>query len=465
MLANVQGENMTMGILHSIIALLEEAFKKLQVQISLKKIENLAIMVHKAMTIPTRLYHTMEHVFNLLDSSDDPLLTLAALFHDIICYQVDRGFPPEIYPLLSPYIQKKDSEIFIIEKIHPSDRLSTLTLEVFGFKAGQKLLPMAGLNEFLSALVMNKELEGILSEKDLIQITICIEATIPFRVRDERGKNFAEILEERLIPLNTRYKVFVNAREIEESIKRAVLFSNKDVENFSEQDPGKFLDSTWKLLPEMNTSLRSKELYSIRDYRQALRRMESFFGCLNPDTIFCRYKGTPTEREFQQMVMHAHKNVAIAREYLGIKLLTATILEALAEVTGGDAPLSLFMGDIRKEGEKTTRLEDFLPVVEESNFADRSAVIFNLLEFGRASELHFDMKNSPLSAFLYKTIGPVRIRPLCENAKEMVAGRMSPQEFLHSIDKPVISAIAKASASMVLTRREQLLHYCIKDRL
>ncbi len=451
-----------MGAIQRIIVMFQEAFEKLGVNVSLKKVEDLAIMVHKAMTAQARKYHTTEHVFQLADASD-PLQSLAALFHDIIYYQVDRGFSPGIYTIISPYIREREDEIFLIKEINQGDRLFMLTLDVFGFETGQKLSLFSGLNEFLSALVMNKELEGILSERDLMRLTVCIEASIPFRGENDKRQSYADILEERLRAVNEKYKFCMKSGGIEDVIKRAVIFSNKDVGNFCEEDPARFLDSTWKLLPEMNASLRSGELYSIRDYRQALQKMEDFLGSLNLDNIFHRYKGVPAEKDFQQMVTYAHTNVSIALEYLGVKLLVITILEALAEITGGDVPLSLFMGDLQKESEKVKSPGDFLPVVGESHFIDFSSPVFKLLDSGRASESSFDIKNSPLSAFLYKSIGPVKIKELLDSAKDMISGKLSARDFLHTIDQPVVSAIAKVGASMALTRRERLLRFSILE--
>ena len=308
---------------------------------------------------------------------------------------------------------------------------------------------------------MNKVLEGIVPEKELLQITICIEATIPFRGKNDRGESYADILKERLRNINKSYNFSMQSVEIEDAIKRAVIFANKDVENFAEKDVGKFLDNTWKLLPETNVALRSGELYSIRNYRQALQKMEGFFGFLNPDNIFTSYQGVPPEKGFQRMVDLAHTNIYVAREYLGIKLLAIAILEALAEMTGGDAPLALFMGDLRREGEDVKRLEDFLPVVEASESREHPSPIFTLLNSGRASESSFDMKSSPTSFFLYKNIGPAKIKRLLDDAKEMFDGKLSAREFLDKIDKPVVSAIAEASASMVVTRREELLQYTL----
>ncbi|MCP4343909.1 MAG: hypothetical protein GY795_00080 [Desulfobacterales bacterium] len=448
------------GMFQQLIDLLIEAFKNLGADVSLMKTEELAIMVHKAMTVQSRSYHTTEHVLNLSDSSE-PLHTLAAIFHDIVYYQVDTDFSSEIYDIISPYIREEENEIRIARKIPEDDRLFMLTLDIFDFEQGQRLSLFAGLNEFLSTLCMNKKLEGILPEKELLQISVCIEGTIPFRGNNEKGQSCFDILEQRLCNIIKKYNFSITAREREQIVKSAVVFSNKDVEGFSEEEPGKFLDNTWKLLPESNVPLRSKHAYSIRDYRLALQKMEFFLCNLNLDNVFHAYKGVPSAKEFKQKNKAARRNIYIARNYLVIKLLAMAILEALAEMTGGDAPLSLFMGDIKTKENNVKRLEDYLPELKQAEPAGSSSTVLTLLDVGRASESSFDMKNSPISAFLYKNLGQEKINQLAEKAKQMFSGKLDAQKFFNAVDKPVASAIANACASMVATRREKLLQYTL----
>jgi hypothetical protein len=104
-----------------------------------------------------------------------------------------------------------------------------------------------------------------------------------------------------------------------------------------------------------------------------------------------------------------------------------------------------------------------LPVVGETHFREQSSPVFKLLDSGRTSESSFDIKNSPLSAFLYKSIGPAKIKQFLGNAKDMIAGKLGAQDFLNTIDKPIVFTIAKAGASMMLTRKEQLLQISLSE--
>lgn len=306
---------------------------------------------------------------------------------------------------------------------------------------------------------MNKQLGGLLAERDLLRMTLCIEATIPFRTFSAEGMSHFQVLEKRLKEISQRFGLHLTEYEVIETIKTAVVFANKDIENFAESNSARFLSNTWKLLPETNVGLRLPDVYSIATYRQALVRMEGFFTSLDPDTVFNQYQGQPPDEEFQQMTRHAHNNIKIAREYLQIKILGTTIIEALARATGGDAPLSLFLGDLPREGASIKRLEYFLPELENASWVDQHSVIYTLLETGRYGDVGFDMKNSPLSLFVYRSVPPERISLYMQAAREFFSGALSPHDFLMKLDPEVVQPIARASAVMVFTRRDALLSY------
>ena len=246
----------------------------------------------------------------------------------------------------------------------------------------------------------------------------------------------------------------MSEKAVDHAVKSAVTFANRDVRNFAEDDVGRFLDNTWKLLPETNPSLRMSGLYSIVNYRIALQKMEGFLRSLDPDSIFCSYKDVPPEKEYKALVRLAYRNVEVARDYLGIKLLTAAVLEALAMLTGGDAPVSFFMGDIgaQEEGE---RIEDYLPEPGKKG-EDTDEMLFNLLECGRASESSFDLQNSPLSLYIYTLLGTTGYTERLESAKMMFSDSISPREFLDSLPKELVSSVADAVGKMAFTRQELL---------
>jgi len=449
---------MQVGTAQKLIAIFKQSFRDLGVNVSLGKLETLSVTIHRAMTVQARHFHTLEHVFTFTDPNN-AIVSLAALYHDIVYYQVDMGVSPHIWELIAPYIRKVNDQFFVAENIPVTDRLFFLTLEIFDLVPGQKLSSVTAMNEFLSALVMNKQLAGLVSEKNLALMTICIEATIPFRGFSPDGKSHFDILESRLPEVFQHYGLEISKQDLIDGIKTAVMFANKDIENFAENDAGRFLDNTWKLLPETNAALRLPDVYSIGAYRVALLNMLNFFENVNADTIFSQYRDVPSTEEFSRMTRLARKNVRIACEYLGIKILGTTILEALALATGGDAPLSLFLGDLPREGISINRLEYFLPELDDPEWLEHNSEIYHLLESGRASDVSFDMKNSPLSLFVYKSVPPELIASYLLRARDFYRGRISSEDFLREINPSLVQAIARASSIMVYTRRQALLKF------
>ena len=462
------------GTIQKTISLFKAAFDGLRVDIRLIQLERLAIMVHEAMMVQARSFHTPEHIFNLADGSD-PIQALAALFHDVVYYEIDQGFTPEVEAVLARYIQEEmfgtgARHIRLIDRVPreglavaddraiADDRALDLTLGVFGFDYGQTLIPARGQNEFLSALLMNKKLEGVLRRRDLLEVTACIEATIPFRGPSEDGQSPMELLAARLLRVNKAQRLGMQEAEIVAAVRRAVTFSNRDVDNFGEQDTGSFLDNTWKLLPETNPSLRLHGIYTIGSYRRALEKMEAFLVHLDPDTVFSTYDDEPPPGEYARRVAMAHRNVRTAREYLGLKLLAIGLLEALAMISGGDAPVALFMGGM-EESEGTRKMEAYLPSIASSPSVDETSTLFGLLAFGRASSSSFDLQNSPLSLFIFRLLGSDRAQALLVEAKRMFAGETDARQFLERVPAGIAVAVAKASAELAITRRDALLAY------
>jgi hypothetical protein len=335
-----------------------------------------------------------------------------------------------------------------------------MTLDIFNLKAGQKLSSVDALNEFLSALVLVKELGDIVEAKDLLQMIVCIEATIPFRGRDKSGLSPFEVMAKRLPKINKKYcGSSLKSHDIEKTIKTAVVFSNKDIGNFSEPDPARFLDNTWKLLPETNTALRDREAYSIRAYRIALQKMWGFMMYVKPELVFAQYHGIPSDDDYREMLAKARTNILIARDYLRIRIVAVAILEALAQASGDDTPLSFFIGDLSDQAGISPRIEDFLPDIPTPPWVDQSPVIRDLLEVGRASKSSFDTRNSRLSLFVFKSLTPAAMEKALEISQDYFTGKLKPEEFLDQMDRPMVSAIARASASMVLMRRDKLIKF------
>ncbi len=449
--------------IHQIIYILQESFNELKTKVADKEVEYLGLLIHNSMIGTRRKFHIPEHALTVLKDLKNPLQKLSILFHDVVYFQVDGGYPVNLQDFLEDYATIKGDEIFIIRNhLTEHDTVFRLVLDIFGFSLGQKLSPFQGLNEFLSAVTAAKLLEPFLSPKQLATIISCIEATIPFRPLSDFWSY--EQNEKKLERLNKKYQLEYKGKEIENTTKLSVEVANADVLNFSDTNVGRFLDNTWLLIFESNNIQTNLDgySYSIIKYRQGIMRTENFIRLLNPDNIFREYKGTPNKKTFLQLQTQARINLIVASEYLQIKLLLATILEAFAIVTGEDVPLSLLTGSARNNFSKhhVDRAEDFLPIPTPlyENIVYQPEVL-HLLEHGRETETSFDMKNSPLSAFVYKSLGSKRCNELINKARELYDEKIYYYEFLDFIDKPVISALAQACAKVAMTRAKALEKY------
>lgn len=446
------------GMVQRLINLFNNAFAQLGVQVELVALEDLAVLIYKGMSVQARNYHNLDHVFSLVDE-ETPILTLAALFHDLVYCQVDLGFLPEIRAIISPYIAEKDGQIFISEEAGRGEKNVQVALQTFDFSPGQLLNPFSGLNEFLSALVMVKKLEKFLDERDLLGLLLCVEASIPFRESAVTGEDHFYVLEKRALAIDRAWRLGITTDEVQAAVKQAVIFANRDVDSFAETDVSSYLETTWKLLPETNLYLRSIEMYSIREYRQALQAMSTSMSRLKAERVFHQYRGLPPDAEYQRMVAQARQNIETAKQYLKIKLLTQAILEALAEVTGGDAPLSLFMGDLPHDGVRPRRLEDYLPEFRIPEWVDTVSPVFYLLSDQRSLDSSFDLYTAPLALFVFSSLTPSEMLELSSVAADMFEGKVKAEEFLAAIKPGVLSPIASACAKMAFTRREQLKRF------
>jgi hypothetical protein len=447
---------MTIATINRFIQLLADAFGALRADVSMHEIERMAMLAHSAMENKHRSYHTSSHVFHVCEGMD-PRQVLAAIFHDVVYYQLDGGFPQQAAALLEPVVQNENGAL-VLNAIAGHDTALQLCAGVFGFKPGQTLPLFGGMNEFLSAAVAVRLLQPHLQTRDLIAITACIEATVPFRGIDAEGRNFAALLAGRIREQSRKLLTTLSDEEIERHVGQVMLdaikIANRDVDGFAEPNPGKFLSGTWQLIEESNAPLVAGGVYTLQDYRGALSRMEKFMGGLNPENIFHHYGHFPSEAEFARLNEAAGKNLAFSCEYLGVKIISIAIIEALALETGGNCPISMFLGDIRSPYGKPDRVEDFLPPVDTA--ADIKPELLRVLEKGRALESSNDLTASPLTAFIYRCMGHGASLRALQQSKRMFAGELPAFDFLKSLDPEMTGAVINACVHIAISRREPL---------
>ena len=445
------------GTLLKTIKLFKIAIDKLEIHVALKDVERIGIMIDKAMSTESRSFHTAEHIFALADT-DRPLLLLAALFHDIVYYTADQGFIPEIESILLEYVDVQGDKVSIKKNIETRQPSVKVILDIFDFKAGSELLPFGGLNEFLSALILFHEFRNLMKRTDLLTVVCCIELTVPFRGSDKKGHSPPERLALRLQNMNTAYKLALQEKDITRIVQDAVTFSNTDVLNFSSNEAGVFLDNTWKLLPESNPALRTTGIYTVKNYRIALQKITGFMLHLDPKVIFLSYRGVPSKLDYHYLSFRADRNIMAAREYLNVKLLNIAILECITEISGGDIPIALLMGDT-SDMASLKKFEDMLPVLDVNHGPPVLPTVYTLLNKGRQSDASFDLNRSPLSQFVYAYLGTERLAQYTQPMHDMLNNKISHKDFLDMLPVTLILPIIRACATMTFTRRKELLVY------
>lgn len=447
--------------IQKLVSLIEKALLDLDSSSSQDFIEATAILIHEAMSGPHRRFHTTDHVFQVVDPKGDPVLVLAALFHDLVYYNVDGTLTQRVEELLRPYIVIELEQVFIRRRGPAQDPILPILTNIFGFNYGQLLTPYTGLNEFLSAVIFAKLYFPILPMKALVGVIACIEASQPFRKEDEAGKSCFLLLEERLQKLNRTRNLGLSEKEVIELVKRGLRFANLDVGNFACEDSAVFLDNTWKLLPENNPQLVGNKVYTIKSYRSALEKMEVFFNRVDVSVIFHHYRNEPPPIEFERMQTQATQNVTLAKHYLSGRLLATGILEALCMVTGGDAPVVMLMGNnSRGNVEPKYEFNDLINKIPVKIAKDTNEKVLALLEFEADVISILDFRKTPLAAYVYKSVGHSKMLEYLEVAKTYFNGQITAEKFLLSIDQNVVNGLAGVCSEMISTRRNRFLNWC-----
>jgi len=447
---------------HRTIHLLKSALVGLNATIDEHQLEAIGIMINRAMLNSQRSFHTPEHIFALLaGKEDDPVAVLAALFHDIVYCQVDQGLDGQIRTLIQPYLEPAGEGYRIKSTALAESGSLQLSMAIFGFGPGQMLKPFEGANEFLSTLTMLMSLEKCLDPRSLVQAAACIELTIPFRTNDAQGKTPPARLLERLQLVNKTLQPAFSGSELNQIVERAVGFANSDVENFAEADVGKFLDNTWKLLPETNPELRVIGVYTLSSYRSAIMKMSAFMNNLDPALVFGRHGSIPTLARYEELTSRASRNITTARNYLGYKLLAAAMLEALAKASGGDAPVAYFVGNIDSDADEVS-LATYLPDNGSCSEEHAETELFSLLAQGRSSNIFFDLNRSPLACYLFCQLDDAAYRHNQELTWKYCTGDLEAYTYLEQLPASLVTAIAQAVGQVAFTRKDSL-HTLIKE--
>ncbi len=412
-----------------------------------KSLEEWACLVYESMSASSRTFHGVQHVFDMAAEGDE-IQKLSAYYHDCIYYNIDGGLSNVQKKYLNDIIVESGDDVFLTQ--NDLDESMHLVMDIFGFEKGQKLNPFKGLNEYLSAALAVRCFAQFLSPRYLAEISACIEATIPFREGDPM-----EDLYQRLVKVNNTYSLDMTDAELEVATKRAADFANRDVYNFSLANRAVFLSNTWNLLPESNIKLRHSPVFRISDFALALQKMTGFFSFLKAETIFSSFRNQPSNETIAELESRARENISIALTYMNCKRLSIAVLAAFAELTGGDAPTAMFLGDLPEANYISPSIEDMIKIKKKRKGVELDSRVLSLLTVGRESESEFDIKKSPCAALLYTEIGDQGLK---ESLKHVVhpMDEKHAKALLLSLPKSCVTDIGLACSQIAITRSQAL---------
>jgi hypothetical protein len=249
-----------------------------------------------------------------------------------------------------------------------------------------------------------------------------------------------------------------NHTQIKEAVEEAVRVSNIDISNFASQDVGIFVSNTWELCLEGNPIFRNS-LYTVQQYRTALQKVERFQGQLKIDTIFKRYGDEPSVTNYQRAINRAASNLVVEMLYIQAKLVEIGMLEAIALLTGGDAPFSLFVGELPQEGKpQVSALENYFdPFIAPVEDPDRNLAVLKLLKAGRPGPTHFDFAHSPLATYVYERMSILSFYESVQNTQKFYLKKMEPLEYLKAFPQPLMQAILNAISQIAWSRHDDII--------
>lgn len=444
---------MPIATIHRMNDWFEHAFRSLKVAVPKAEVLNLASTVHQCMETKTRTYHTSFHVLGLCEGMQ-PIQVLAALFHDVVFYQVDGGFPVCVTGLLEQ-VTCHEPGYLRLRDIAPEDRTMTLCLDIFGFHSGQRLSPRQGMNEFLSAVVAARLLRSYLSDSQLMAVVASIELTIPFRGPNAKGHSAAQRLAQHVQACRTRMTSTLcepdlpDTAFVKTTVTNAVDLANRDVTGFIEASPQYCLVNSMLLVEESMMPRAASGKRSLQAYRSALLGMDGFLGHLNPAWVGQNFEGHPPADGVMLMQTTAQKNIGFVRDYLAAVLNTVAILEALVKCAGVGSPMALSLMGMNSA--KEVRLPS--PAARPRVQAD----VHQLLEHGLSDPEGPDLQALPLAACVYQFLGQEATRQSLQQARHMFEGSLTPQAFLQNLDRNMVSAIIQLAAVMDKAHKGALL--------
>lgn len=402
----------------------------------------IAKLVFDSMTTSGRVYHSMQHVFDISRTMEDPILNLSAVFHDVIYYSIDKAFSDDQMKVLEGVLVPGSHNLKLTTELD-NDLLLDNFVKLYDFTPGEEL-PKVGTNEFLSGIIGVRVLSPWLGMSHLMQIASCIEATIPFRsVIDDKS------------PMDRLYDrlATVCPDQSEDWLVKTIMLSaetaNCDLCSFDSTDRDFFLDSSWRLIPEARPVLLKEDcpLIEMLYELNALEGRTKFLKGVVP-RIFQSFRQVPSPEVMEEKQRRTHDNLDIITEYARVRLLQVMVLIEFTEAMGEDPkvlPLRRFLTMDVPEAAGSEPIATLTSVELE---------VRSWLLKGRRQSFAWDPSDSSLAAYLFDTLGTEVIKEAVAIGKNAKPGS---HELLKYLPKPIVQTIASRLGTVLPDRAEGFL--------
>ncbi|HIK38402.1 MAG: hypothetical protein NZ901_06085 [Geminocystis sp.] len=435
--------------------MLAGAMEKLGVFVGEEEIAEISELITDTMGGRRRYYHNFEHILNF-SSQDDPLIIIAALFHDLIYLQVDREIPFNLTTYLYPYLKEKNGSFWLRNNVGNGDKILGICLGLFGLKEGQNLSKFRGRNEFLSALVMARILQPHLPIKILTRLMTIIELTIPFRGIKE--KTPPEELHERLWRVNAQFGLGFTDKEIVDTIIQGVKMANIDVSGFATTNFGEFIKNTWLVLQEGNAFFQDNCFYTVKEYCQALISPNRLLSELSPERILLRYKNEPPEEEYKILTDRVVYNLSLGRYFLVSQIVSLSVLQALIAKFTPSLPLSFLFPDVCLSPAEYHSLTDYIRGVNHVDSNPNFPLIGDIFHFLNSEEISRVLPSRELVklvTFVMKSLPLERLEEIEEKCYLYFEHKIGERELLNSFPGELVSVLQEALGLFMMEKGEQ----------
>lgn len=262
---------------------------------------------------------------------------------------------------------------------------------------------------------------------------------------------------ERLTELYNDLNIKKSGSDIDNLIHLVVHLANKDVKDFATATQLHFIKNTWSILPESNQALRFPHTVTTQVYRKAVEKMEKFLRSLTPEQVFHSHKNVPEESEMEALCAEAEENMKFAVRYSRIHLYEITLLECLAQETGGETALSLLEGDPSIDNLKNKRIEDRLPKqVKVERKPEIEKIMHKMINGKYKENLVINRFYSPLAAFLYNSIGEEIPQKKTDDCIRYFEGQITSFDFLKLQHENVLRTLFSSISSIATIRTEAI---------